>query len=107
LARTEREDLAVVVRIGHRDRRAVDELDLSAAPFPLLGLVHAQAIGNSSAQALHQPQRQTLAGLAIGARVQAVRRRFASHFLARAAGDYILAAVIGAHDLLDEQQQRA
>lgn len=107
LTLTEREDLAVVVRIGHRDRRAVDELDLSAAPLPLLGLAQAQAFGNSSAQAPHQPQRQALARLAKGARVQAERRRFAGHFLARAAGNYILAAVIGAHDLLDEQQQRA
>jgi len=107
LALASREDLAVVGRIGHRYRRAVDELDLSAAPHPVLGLARAQALGNSLAQALHQLQRQTLSGLAIGARVQAARSRFAAHFLARAAGYRILAAVIGAHDLLDEQHQRA
>jgi hypothetical protein len=94
--------LPVILRVWHRHRRAVDELDLSAAPLPVLGLARAQALGNSLAQALHQPQRQTLAGLAIGARVQAARSRFAAHFLARAAGYRILAAVIGAHDLLDE-----
>jgi hypothetical protein len=102
LALASREVLAVVGRIGHRDRRAVDELDLSAAPLPVLGLARAQSLGNGAAQTLHQPQRQTLAGLAIGARVQAARSPFAAHFLARAAGYHILAAVIGAHHLLDE-----
>jgi hypothetical protein len=107
LALAWREVLAVVGRVGHRYRRAVDELDLSAAPLPVLGLVRAQALRNSPAQALHQAQRQTLACLAIRARVQAARRRLAAHFLARAAGYRILAAVIGTHDLLDEQHQRA
>jgi hypothetical protein len=102
LALASREVLAVVGRIGHRYRGAVDELDLSAAPLPVLGLARAQALGNSPAQALHQPQRQTLARLAIGARVQAAHSRLAAHFLARAAGYRLLAAVIGTHDLLDE-----
>jgi len=107
LAHASREVLAVVGRIGHRHRRAVDELDLSAAPLPVLGLARAQALGNSPAQALHQPQRQTLAGSAIWARVQAAPGRLAAHELARAAGHRILATVIGAHDLLEEQHQRA
>jgi hypothetical protein len=92
----------VVVRIGHRYRRAVDELDLSATPLPVLGLVRAQALGNGPAQALHQPQRQTLACLAIGARVQAAHSQFAADLLAGAAGHGILATVIGTHHLLEE-----
>lgn len=68
----------------------------------MFALVRTQTLGNSAAQALNQPQRQTLAGLAIGACVQAARSRLVAHFLARAARYRILAAVIGAHDLLDE-----
>jgi hypothetical protein len=104
------EFLAVVGRIRHRYRRAVDELELSTAPLPLLGLARAQTLGNHAAQALHQPQRQTLSGLAVWARVQAELDRFRpfeGHFLARAARYHVLATVIGAHHLLDEQQQRA
>jgi len=102
LAFASREVLAVVDRVGHRYRRAVHELDLSAAPLPLLSLTRAQALGNRPAQALHQRQWQTLAGLAIGARVQSARSLFEARLLARAAGYRVLAAVIRAHDLLDE-----
>jgi hypothetical protein len=95
--------LSVVCCVGHRNRRAIDELDLTPAPLPRLSLTRAQALGNRAAQSLHQPQRQTLAGLAIRPRVQAARGLIKAHLLAHATGYRVLAAVIRAHDLFDEQ----
>jgi hypothetical protein len=68
----------------------------------MLGLARAQALGNSTAQAPYQPQRQTLAGLAVGACVEAACCKFAAYFLARGADYRVLATVVGAHHLLDE-----
>jgi len=101
------EVLVVVRRVRHRHRGAIDELDLTAAPLPLLHLPLAQPISHGPQQALHQPQRQTLPRFAVRPRIQTARRLPETDLLADAPRHRILAGVIRAQDLLDEQQQDA
>lgn len=96
----------VGLRVGHRHRRAIDQLHLPITPAPRGGLPRAQPVAGFACQTREQRERQASPRFTVGPRVQTARRLSERHPGAQPPRHRVLAAVIGSQHLFDKEHQR-
>lgn len=96
----------VLVGVGHRDPRAVRELDRSASPGPFTAGPPVQLPTHLARQATDHPQRQPPACAAVPTRARASLLQSTGRALHRPTVDHLLARAIVTERLLHEHRQR-